>query len=53
MRGEKEKQCLERIKNATFTKNGVLIKHPLTGKLYTEISDDEFAKEQIWYINDD
>lgn len=53
MRGEKEKQCLERIKNATFTKNGVPIKHPFTGKLYTEISDDEFAKEQICYINAD
>lgn len=51
MRGEKEQQCLERIKEVTFTKDGVLIKHPFTGKIYTEISDDEFAKEQIWYIN--
>lgn len=53
MRGEKEQQCLERIKNVTFTKDGVSIKHPFTGKIHTEISDDEFAKEQIWYINDD
>lgn len=52
MRGEKEQQCLERIKDVTFTKDGVPIKHPFTGKMHTEISDDEFAKEQIWYIND-
>ncbi len=51
MRGEKEQQCLDRIKDATFTKDGALIKHPFTGKTYTEIRDDEFAKEQIWYIN--
>lgn len=52
MRGEKEKQCLERIKDVTFTKDGMPIKHPFTGKIHTEISDDEFVKEQIWYIDD-
>ena len=51
MRGEKEQRCLERIKDATFTKDGVLIKQPFTGKTHMEISDDEFVKEQIWYIN--
>ena len=51
MRGEKEQRCLERIRDATFTKDGVLIKHPFTGKTHMEISDDEFVKEQIWYIN--
>lgn len=51
MRGEKEQKCLDRIKNATFAKNGALIRHPFTGKTHTEISDDEFVKEQIWYIN--
>lgn len=53
MRGEKEQKCLDRIKDDIFTKDGVLNKHPFTGKTYTEISDDEFVKEQIWYINND
>ncbi|MCM1500446.1 MAG: hypothetical protein NC124_18445 [Clostridium sp.] len=53
MRGEKEQQCLDRIKNATFTRDGVSIKHPFIGKIHTEVCDDEFAKEQIWYVNSD
>lgn len=36
MRGEREQSCLDRIKDATFTKDGVLIRHPFTGKTHKE-----------------
>lgn len=53
MRGERELSCLELIKEDMFTKNGIPIKHPITKKTYEEINDEEFKREQIWYINDE
>ena len=51
MRGEKEQACLDLIKEALFMRNGQLSRHPFTGKTQDEISDEEFLKEEIWYVN--
>lgn len=53
MRGDKEQDCLNFVKRGMFTRNGKSIYHPDTKKIYSEIDDDEFKKEQIWFINDD
>ena len=42
MRGEKEQQCLNIIREAIFTNKGQTIYHPFTGKTYQEVSDKEF-----------
>ena len=49
MRGEKEQRCLDIIREAIFTNGGQPIYHPFTGKTYQEVSDEEFAEEQIWF----
>ncbi len=51
MRGDKEQNCLDLIKQEIFTNDGTPILHPFTGKTYTEVDDNVFAKEQIWFIN--
>lgn len=51
MRGEKEQECLELVKKAIFTNDGQPIYHIFTGKMYLEVSDEEFEKEQIWFVN--
>lgn len=53
MRGNKEQKCLEFVKQKIFTDNGIPILHPYTGKSYMEVSDIEFAKDQIYFINSD
>lgn len=53
MRGEKEQHCLDTVKNFVFTKDGKPCCNPFTGKNYLEASDEEFKKEQVWYINSD
>ena len=51
MRGEKEQQCLNIIREAIFTNKGQTIYHPFTGKTYQEVSDKEFEEEQIWFTS--
>ena len=51
MRGEKEQKCLDLIKNAIFTNDGIPIQHPYTNQTYLEVSDEEFTKEKVWFIN--
>ncbi len=51
MRGEKEQECLDLVRKFIFTNDGRPIYHPFTGKMYLEVSDEEFIKEQIWFIN--
>lgn len=51
MRDDKEQNCLDLIKKEIFTNDGTPILHPFTGKTYTEVDDNVFAKEQIWFIN--
>lgn len=51
MRGEKEQQCLDFIRQGLFTRDGKAILHPFTNKTYEEVDDIEFAKEQMWFIN--
>lgn len=51
MRGNKEQTCLDKIRQEIFTNDGHPIYHPVTNKTYTEISDEEFVKEQDWFIN--
>lgn len=53
MRGEKEQYCLDIVKNHVFTKNGTPCCNPLTGKNFSEVTDEEFKKGQVWYINSD
>ena len=53
MRGQKEQECFEIVRKAIFTKNGETIYHPFTKKTYFEVSDEEFSKEQMWFINSD
>lgn len=53
MRGEKEQKCLDLVRTAIFTKSGEPIWHPFTKKTYLEVSKEEFAKEQKWFINSD
>lgn len=51
MRGEKEQNCLDFIKHGIFTNDGKPILHPVTGKTYIEVEDNEFLREQTWFIN--
>lgn len=51
MRGKKEQECLDLVKKAIFTNDGEPIHHPFTNKTYLEVSDEEFIKEKIWFIN--
>ncbi len=51
MRGEKEQKCLDLVRKFIFTNDGQPIYHPFTRKTYLEVSEDEFIKEQIWFIN--
>lgn len=51
MKGDKEQKCLDLVKQVIFTNNGDTIYHPFTGKTYTEVDSNEFANEQIWFIN--
>lgn len=51
MRGEKEQYCLDIVKNHVFTKNETPCSNPFTGKNFSEVTDEEFEKGQVWYIN--
>lgn len=51
MKGDKEQKCLNFIRQEIFTDNGEPIRHPFTGKTYTEVDSSEFVNEQIWFIN--
>ncbi len=51
MRGEKEQECLDLVRKSIFTNDGQPIYHPFTGKTYLEVSNAEFIKEQICFIN--
>lgn len=53
MRGDKEQNCLNFVKRSMFTQNGEPIYSPNNKKTYIEVDDDEFKKEQIWFINED
>lgn len=51
MHGEKEKRCLNRVRQSAFWKDGKVIINPLDEKNFQEVSDEAFQKNQIWYIN--
>ena len=51
MRGQKEQECLELVKNYIFTVDGKPLIHPFTNQTYLDVSDEEFQREQIWFIN--
>lgn len=53
MRGNKEQTCLDKIKQGIFTNDGQPIYHPYANKIYIEVSDEEFMKEQDCFINSD
>ena len=51
MRGERELRCLNIVKDAMFCKDGKPMQNPFTHKTYLDVSDDEFKKDRIWFVN--
>lgn len=51
MRGDKEQNCLDLIKQEIFMNDGSTILHPFNGKTYTEVDDDTFTREQSFFIS--
>ena len=51
MRGDREKICLDFVRQGIFTRNGKPICNPFTNKTYLEANDNEFKKEQNLFIN--
>ncbi len=50
-RGQRESRCLKLVQNAMFTQNGEPVRNFITHKNCFEVSDEEFEKNQILYIN--
>lgn len=50
-RGQRENRCLKLVQNAMFTQNGEPVRNFITHKNCFEVSDEEFEKNQILYIN--
>ena len=53
LHGEKEKRCLNRVRQSAFWKDGKVIVNPVDKKNFQDASDEAFQKNQIWYINPD
>lgn len=53
MRGDQELKCLNIIKEAIFCKDGHPMENPFTHKTYLDVSNDEFKKKKIWFVNSD
>lgn len=53
MRGDAEKRALDRIIEGVFWHNGAPLQNPFNGKTYLDVTDEEFDKERVWYINSD
>lgn len=51
MRGERELRCLNIVKDAMFCKDGKPMQNPFTHKTYLDVSDNEFKKDRIWFVN--
>lgn len=51
MRGDRELRCLNIVKDAIFCKDGRTMQNPVTYKTYLDVSDDEFKKDRIWFVN--
>ena len=51
MRGSRELECLNAIKDTMFYQNGQPLKNPFTHKTYLDVSDEEFEKDRIWFVN--
>lgn len=50
--GKQEKRCLEVVKGGIFYKDGKPLYEPFTGKAYSnDLSEEEFQKNQIWFVN--
>lgn len=51
MRGERELSSLNIVKDAMFCKDGKPMQNPFTHKTYLDVSDHEFKKDRIWFVN--
>lgn len=51
MRGERELKCLNIVRDAIFRKDGKPMQNPFTCKTYLDVSDDEYKKDRIWFVN--
>lgn len=51
MRGEKEFKCIDLIRQAVFCKDGHPMENPFSHKTYLDVSNDEFKKDRIWFVN--
>lgn len=53
MRGQKERECFERVLQGVFYKNKMPIKALLSQKTYLDIDDETFIKDSLDYWNND
>ena len=53
MRGKHEMQCLTRVKNLVFCKDGRPMKNPFNDKSYLNVTDEKFKEDRIWLVNPD
>lgn len=53
MQGEREKDCMEKIKSFLFYKNGHILKAPDISKPVFELTDDEFINNRVWLITEE
>lgn len=51
MRGERELKCLNTVKDVIFCKDGKPMQNPFTHKTYLDVSDNEFKKDRMWFVN--
>lgn len=53
MRGDRELECLNAVKESIFCKDHQPLRDPFSNKTYLNVSDEEFKRERIWLVNSD
>lgn len=51
MQGEREKECLNRVKKAVFYQDNQLIHNPFSNQTYKDASDEDFKRERNFFVN--